>query len=56
MDELKRDGGESPPDPFLAVIQGLQEEVLEDMMQHSRAYFIGRVPALLGGEAWNKKP
>jgi len=55
VDELQRGGRESPPNPFPAVIQRLQEEVLEDMMQHSQPHFIGWVPALLGGDAWNHK-
>ena len=43
---------ESSPNSLPAILQGIQEEVLQSMLQCARPHPAGWVPTLLGGETW----
>jgi len=54
--KLQWRGGESPPDSFPTILQGVQEEILEDMLQHPRSYPYGWLPTVLGRESGSQEP
>ena len=52
MGELQRDRWKSIADPLPAIIQGLQRELLQNLLQQIRPHPLGWVSPLLGEGTW----
>jgi len=53
--KLQWSGGESSPNSLSAILQGLQEEVLQGELQRPRPHPSRQMSPLLGGEAWTQE-